>query len=301
MALVVRDPVRRSRLRTLDYGAIVAIEDFTLEQVRPDKGTLTLIGGKGQEAARKAFRIEVRRADLENSAWFRDEVVERMVGRVWRTRDETLMHSVMALDPDFDPRAETLPGTAPGHRLPNPLVHYDDLLNQKVDGSLSMLHGDLHLGNILIGHKQAPFLIDFEQARTGHTLFDWACLEISLITTLVAPATDDGWDGARRALGLITNLRPPLTGEPADTGVYPILAVRDIVRDLLAVPGQWSEYAVARAFVALRAVGFADLPMGARRLLFLTSAQAMADAGVGQSAPDSTPDVTQVDLSTTTG
>lgn len=299
IACVIRDPVRRNRVRALEYGAVVSVEDFTLEQVRPDKGTFSLIGGKGQEAARRAFRIEVRNADLEDNVWFRGEIVERITGRVWRTRDESLMHSVMALDPDFDPRAGTIPGSTRDHHLPNPLVHYDALLDRKVDGTLSMLHGDLHLGNILVGHKQAPFLIDFEQARTGHTLFDWASLEISLITALVAPNAGETWDEARRALGLITNLRPPLAGEAAE-GVYPILAVREVVQQNLAVSGQWAEYALARAFVALRGAGFSDLPVQARRLLLLVSAQAMGEAGAGSPSPENTPDATQVDLSRTT-
>ena len=299
VAYVIRDPVRRARVRTLEYGSVVAVEDFTLEQVRPDKETLSLIGGKGQEAARKAFRIEVRKVELDGSAWFRGEIVERITGRVWRTRDESLMHSVMALDPDFDPRAGTIPGSTRDHHLPNPLVYYDQLLDRKVDGTLSMLHGDLHLGNILVGHKQAPFLIDFEQARTGHTLFDWASLEISLITALVAPNAGETWDFARRALGMITNLRPPLAGETAE-GVYPILAVREIVQQNLAAPGQWAEYAIARAFVALRGIGFSDLSTQARRLLLLVSAQAMGDAGAGGETPENAPDATQVDLSRTT-
>ncbi len=300
VAFVVRDPVRRARIRTLEYGTVVSVEDFVLEKLRPEKSTLLLVGGKGQEAARRAFRIEVRKADLEESAYFRGEVVERVVGRVWRTRDESLMFSVLALDPDFDPRATTIPGTSRDHRLPNPLVHYDDLLDRKVDGTLSTLHGDLHLGNILIGHKQAPFLIDFEQARSGHTLFDWASLETSLLTALVAPAFGESWEEARRALGLITNLQPPLTADPGDEVLYPVLAVREIVSQNLAVPGAWGEYALALAFTALRGVGFADLSLGARRLLLLVAAQSMADAGAGSASASGAPaDVTQIDLSST--
>ncbi|HYO88306.1 MAG TPA: Clp protease N-terminal domain-containing protein [Candidatus Limnocylindrales bacterium] len=299
VAFVVRDPVRRARIRALEYGTVVSIEDFVLEKVRPETGTLLLVGGKGHEAARRAFRIEVRKAGLEDNAYFRGEVVERIVGRVWRTRDESLMFSLLALDPDFDPRAVTIPGTSRDHRLPNPLAHYDDLLDRKVDGTLSTLHGDLHLGNILIGRKQAPFLIDFEQARSGHTLFDWASLETSLHTALVAPAFGQSWEAARRALGLITNLQPPLTAGPGDQVLYPVLAVREIVALNLAVPGAWAEYALALAFTALRGMGFADLSLGARRLLLLVAAQAMADAGAGSTPPPGAPaDATQLDLST---
>lgn len=298
VAFVVRDPVRRARIRTLEYGTIVSVEDFVVEKTRPRKQTLTLVGGKGQEAARRAFRIEVRKVDPDESAYFRGEIIERVVGRVWRTRDESLMFSVQALDPDFDPRAATIPGITRDHRLPNPLLHYDELLDRKVDGTLSTMHGDLHLGNILIGHKQAPFLIDFEQARSGHTLFDWASLEASLLTTLVAPASGDSWEGARRALGLITNLQPPLMVDPSDEVLYPILAVREIVSRNLALPGAWGEYALALAFTALRSIGFADLPLGARRLSLLVAAQAMANAGAGRTSAATAPaDATQADLS----
>lgn len=300
VAFVVRDPVRRARIRALEYGTAVSVEDFVVEKTRPRKQTLTLVGGKGQEAARRAFRIEVRKADLDENAYFRGEVVERIVGHIWRTRDESLMFSVQALDPDFDPRAATIPGITRDHRLPNPLAHYDELLDRKVDGTLSTLHGDFHLGNILIGHKQAPFLIDFEQARSGHTLFDWASLETSLLATVVAPAFGDSWEAARRALGLITNLQPPLMADLSDAVLYPVLAVREIVSRNLAQPGAWGEYALALAFTALRSAGFADLPLGARRLLLLVCAQAMADAGAGRTPASSAPtDATQVDLSGT--
>jgi hypothetical protein len=301
VAFVIRDPVRRARIRALDYESIVAVEDFVVEKSRVGDQSLILVGGKGQEAARRAFRIEARKVDLEANAYFRGEIVERFVGRVWRTRDESLMFSAQALDPDFDPRARTIPGLTRDHRLPNPLLAYDELLDRKLDGTLSTLHGDLHLGNILVGHKHAPFLIDFEGARGGHTLFDWASLEVSLLSALVAPAFGEGWDAARRALGLLTNLKPPRTADPGDEVLYPVLAVRDIVAGLLATPGHWGEYAVVLAFTALRAMGFSDLSLGARRLLFLVSAQAMANAGAGGGiAAGTSADATQLDLTNTT-
>jgi hypothetical protein len=301
VAFVIRDPVRRARIRALDYESIVSVEDFVVEKSRVGDQSIVLVGGKGQEAARRAFRIEVRKVDLEQNVYFRGETVERCVGRVWRTRDESLMFTVLALDPDFDPRARTIPGLTRDHRLPNPLLAYDELLDRKVDGTLSTLHGDLHLGNILIGLKQAPFLIDFEGARSGHTLFDWASLEVSLLSTLVAPAFGEGWSEARRALGLLTNFMPPLTADLGDEVLYPVLAVRDIVAGLLAAPGDWTEYAVSLAFTALRAVGFAELPLGARRLLYLVSAQAMANAGAGGVlSAGASPDATQLDITNTT-
>ena len=42
---------------------------------------------------------------------------------------------------------------------------------------MSKIHGDLHLGNILIGPAGDAWLIDFEWTRLGHTLLDWAGLE----------------------------------------------------------------------------------------------------------------------------
>src|SRR5258708_24631250 len=87
-----------------------------------------------------------------------------------------------ALDPNFHILDETLPySDSAGDRLPNPLKRYLRILEQRISGTLSTIHGDLHTANILIGPGGGPGLIDFEWTRVGHTLFEWAVLESSML------------------------------------------------------------------------------------------------------------------------
>jgi hypothetical protein len=283
VSFVIRDPVKRARAGELEYGAVIAIEDFAVQRVYRDKHMIQLSVGTGGEAARRSYKIEVRGINFERSDFYRGEKVERLIGRVWKNRDEILLHAVTALAPDFDPRKSSIPGIRGIERLPNPLFAYAELLDRYVNGTLSTIHGDLHLGNILVGPNGSPFLIDFAQTRTGHTLFDWACLELSLLNNCALPLLDDvdTWEGVRRAAGWLVSLYQTGTVEPGlrGAGVQSVLglmvSVREIVADCLAAPDQWGEYNVALALCALRAVTWETLSPPARRLMLLVSALAL--------------------------
>ncbi len=167
-SVVIKDPIKRSRVQQLEYGDLVVIENFTVQKVMPDRGEIRLAIGRGTEAARRAYAIDVRGINLSETMFYRGEAVERLIGRVYKTRQDTLKHAASALEPTFDLRAETIPGVASIERLPNPILAYDALLDRTIRGSFSRIHGDLHLGNILVGPNDTPFLIDFAQAREGH-------------------------------------------------------------------------------------------------------------------------------------
>lgn len=270
-ATLVRDPVRRARLAHLDYGDMVVVENFTVQRVYRDKNMIQLAIGKGSEAARRAYKINVRGIDLAQDVYYRGEVIERIGGRVWETRDNALITAARSLEPDFDLDSETIPGIGKPEHLPNPLRAYEDLLDRYVDGSLSKIHGDLHLGNILVGPNASAFLIDFAQTRNGHTLFDWACLEVSLLTDVVMPVVGDDWWSVRLVLRYMAALHKesPDVGVPALNEVMQhVLAVREIVKDCLAREGSWSEYYMALTFCTLRAFMWETLSLGARRLMF---------------------------------
>lgn len=308
VAFVLRDPVKRAKAGELEYGAIISIEDFAVQRVHRDKHMIQLSIGAGGEAARRAYKIEVRGINFEKSAFYRGEKVERLVGRVWKNRDEILMHAITGLAPDFDPRKPTIPGIGGLERLPNPLFAYAELLDRYVNGSISTIHGDLHLGNILVGPNGSPFLIDFAQTRAGHTLFDWACLELSLINNCALPLVDDAdtWAGARRVAGWLVGLYqkgvvdPALRGAGVQSVMKLLASVREIVAECLAAPGQWGEYYVALALCALRAVTWETLSPPARRLMLLVSALALHElkrvgyiVGSLDTVPDSHRDVTE--------
>ena len=63
-AAVLRDPLRRSRVNKLEYGDPVVIENFTVQRVYHDKNMIQVSVGKGSEAARRAYKINVRGLNL---------------------------------------------------------------------------------------------------------------------------------------------------------------------------------------------------------------------------------------------
>ena len=68
-----------------------SIENFTVQRVYRDKNMIQLAIGKGSEAARRAYKINVRGLNLAQDAYYRGEVIERIGGRVWETRATALL------------------------------------------------------------------------------------------------------------------------------------------------------------------------------------------------------------------
>lgn len=282
--IILRDPVRRLNSDNLDYGMPIRVEDFVISRIDRARGTIELGVGRGGETAKRSYRVEIRGLDLERASHFRGEVVDVMAGRLWKTRNDILEMAVSELLPDFDLRQRMIPGVTADSLLPNPLSIYDEVLERTISGTISRIHGDLHASNILLGQRDIACLIDFAQARNGHTLFDWACLECSLLESMIAPATDGSWNAARSIANGLSD--PELRNEPAhDPSVK---AIRGIVHGLLAKPDRWSEYFTALAFCALRAASWQTASHGARRASFYLSAMAFAHV-VKPAAIDGTP------------
>lgn len=272
---VIKDPIKRGKLHELEYGELVVVENFTVQQVYRDKGTIQLAIGRGTEAARQAYKIEVKGVERNRHVYYRGEVIDRLVGRVYKTRSEELHHAASALQPDFDVRAETIPGIRGIEKLPNPLLTYENLLDRHIDGSLSKIHGDLHLGNILVGPGDNPFLIDFARTHDGHALADWAMLEVSLLSDVVMPVAGDDWDAARQVAEQIVTLNTKKSIEQdgaVASALEAVLAVRGIVQGCLQIENQWAEYYLALAMCSLRAITWETMPLASRRLMFLLAA-----------------------------
>lgn len=263
---------------------VVAVEGFTVEDFYLDRGAIQLVAGSGPEAQNRSGKLEVRGLDETYiKSLYRGGVVDRLVGQVLYTRDDLLYQQITALEPDFDVVIDRLPGQSgfPA-QLPNPLFRYGNLLHRHIAGTLSPIHGDLHLHNILVGPGGNAWLIDFAQTREGHTLFDWAVLEVNLLTTVVAPVIEtdewrDLWLVIAQLADIGQNGLAPAGSGAVDRALHPIAAVRNIVYDCLADKDDWREYYVALSLCALRGLRWErTLSLRARRLLFLVSALAMS-------------------------
>ncbi|MCS7071842.1 MAG: aminoglycoside phosphotransferase family protein, partial [Anaerolinea sp.] len=300
--ITIKDPVRRERLAGLNFGTVVIIEDFTVQRIYRDRGVIQLALGKGSDSARRAFRVEIRGVNLAQDAYYRGEIVEYIAGRIAQTRAEQLAAALRALHPPFEPTASAIPGLDAQHPLPNPIIAFDRLLDRQITGSLSKIHGDLHLGNILIGIQDSPFLIDFAQTRDGHTAFDWAWLEISLIRERLGPIIGTEWNtawGALKAIDTVHRRLPVVLPAAFDAAVRPIAALQDIIDTCLIRPGDREEFYVALALAALRAMTWAEMPIGCRRLMVglaaLSIAEVLNSARTGGPSETISADATEVD------
>ena len=65
-------------------------------------------------------------------------------------------------------------------RLPNPLDHLARLAATALPCNWSVIHGDLHGRNILVGPQGQPFYIDFARTGYGPTMFDFLKFEAYL-------------------------------------------------------------------------------------------------------------------------
>lgn len=275
-AFIMRFPVKRQRLSQVEFGDIVVVENFVVRKLDYERNTIQLAVGM-TTAAEMAYKIEVRGLDLSKDTFYRGEVIEKIAGRVWQTRNQQLVHEARALEPDFDLMQEFIPTGEV--KLPNPLLNYENHLDTMINGQLSKIHGDMHLGNIMVGPNNSAFLIDFAHARDGHTIFDWVSLEISILSDLVMPKAGQEWEDARQVIGYLELLN---TGklqmdEPSAIvqALQPIVALRQIVEQCLATPDNWSEYYTALALCALRALTWNTMSVPGRRLMLMVSALAM--------------------------
>ncbi|MBZ0276365.1 MAG: phosphotransferase [Anaerolineae bacterium] len=274
-AHVLRIPFKRAHLKntlkTLKPGDYIILENFTVQKVDTENKILKLALKYGTDADNRAFRVDVRLPNADRS-YYRGEIIDRLVGTVWKTRDDALLDAVRALTPSFDPRQRMIP--VDRYQMVNPLQVYDTLLDHFMHGTTSRIHGDLNLSNILLGPENGLWLIDFGHTRNGHTLFDWAVLEISLLGDAVMSLVGESWDNALKMLRAISPINkskaPPQSNNAnINHALQAVMAIRQIVGECLVNKDHWEEYYIALALCALRAITWETMPLGGRRLMFL--------------------------------
>ena len=122
--------------------------------------------------------------------WLGETYREGQVGRVVATRESLLERAV-----GREPLAVSEEEQAVGRQLPaasrQPLAAIPSLLNETIQGTRSVIHGDLNLENILVGPDGGVWLIDFAETRLGPPVYDFAHLGAELIAHVIAPQESD--------------------------------------------------------------------------------------------------------------
>lgn len=273
----LKPPIKRNHLKEYELGEIVGVENFIVQKTDKDKQTIQLAVGHGSDAAH-AYKIEVRNIDFQKNAHYRGEILDLIVGRVWQTREERLMNAVRALEPNFDIKSSSISNK--DLKIPNPIFAYQDLMEMTIEGSLCTIHGDLHLGNILMGPSDNGLLIDFAQTRDGHTIFDWATLEISLLVDYILPKVQSDtwgmiWQVAHYLHHINRGNQLPQINPILNEAFVVIQENRRIVQDCLFKKDNWSEYYVALALACLRAMTWKTMSLAGRRIVYLASGLAI--------------------------
>ena len=151
--------------------------------------------------------------------------------------------------------------------LPDPLTKLNARLAERIQGTESVLHGDLNLENILVGPGGIVWLIDFAQTREGHTLADFAHLQVEIVAHIIAPA-----------LGSLRAFVDILQGEKSATPAFRLLdTLEGIAGRCLFNPARPREYRLALYFSALGALKYSNLNALQRNFLYLYAAVIQAE------------------------
>ncbi len=141
--------------------------------------------------------------------------------------------------------------------LPDPLERLAALLNETLQATRSIIHGDLNLENVLVGPGGFVWLIDFAQTREGHPLFDFTHLAAEIIAHIITPMSSS----------------PQEYLESLGAGQQPLLsAVETIARRCLFNPSDEREYRLSLLLACLGALKYPNLGPKEKHFLYLTAA-----------------------------
>ncbi len=168
-----------SQLPDIQPGDVVRLSNAVVMEVRPSRRTATLTWSTQQSSS-----VRVRFQEVEQGAFYEGQSIRECFGSVVATRADLLRWETAKAFPDVNLLEETV--RIAGRTLPNPLIHLNTRLSERLQGTSSVIHGDLNLENVLVGPGELVWLIDFAATREGHTLFDFARLEAELTTQVVA-------------------------------------------------------------------------------------------------------------------
>ncbi len=252
-------------VRALSMGQVVRLEGFAAEEVSANGHTVTLTlpsSAPHRFRARLRSSAHARLPSVEAGA-----IMPPVTATIIATRATLL--EIAASKAFLNVRASDETVTVGEQRFPNPLRACTTLLDERIFGTLSTIHGDLNLENILVDPGDNVWLIDFALTRDGHTLYDFARLETELVTRHIAPLMVRAGLAAPELTRVLAwldrgeSLRassPPALGHTAlDDAALVLASVRRIVNRCLFDPAHPEEYTRALLVCQLGALKFANL------------------------------------------
>ncbi len=217
--------------QSLQIGDVVRVAKFRQFEMRADRQSLSLFG----KAAGGQPPLRLRWLSTQPPANSLAEVVETQ---------SSLFAGYVAGFERFG--------------LPDPLERLADVLAEPVQGTRSVIHGDLNLENVLVGPGGLVWLIDFAETRNGHPLFDFARLGAEVIAHILA----------------VREASPAAYLETLQSGGDPLWqAVQEVGRRCLFNQSNPREMDVAQYLACLGALKFSNLSDHARHCLYLTAGE----------------------------
>ena len=215
----------------LEVGDVVRVGKFRQVEMRADRQSLSLFG----KAAGGQPPVRLRWLSTQPPANTLAEVVETQ---------SSLFAGYVAGFERFG--------------LPDPLERLADVLAEPVQGTRSVIHGDLNLENVLVGPGGLVWLIDFAETRNGHPLFDFARLGAEVIAHILA----------------VREASPAAYLTGLQSGGDPLWqAVQEVGRRCLFNASNQREMDVAQYLACLGALKFSNLSDHARHCLYLTAGE----------------------------
>lgn len=236
----VLEPSKAATTKTINdqglkIGDVVRVKNMRVVERRADGRSLSLIGAPIQGLPPMRAR------------WMSLNSPDNASATIVATRESLLRDYVAGFD---------LFG------LPDPLLKLPALLDERVMGTQSTIHGDLNLENVLVGPGGFVWLIDFAQTRDGHPLFDFAHLEAEIIAHIIAPQTSgEQWAMSNEQNSKISNYQLLIT------------TLHSIASRCLFNPAHPREYQLALFMACLGGLKYTNLNAHQKHLLYLTAAQ----------------------------
>ncbi len=243
------------QIQGVKAGEPVRLEGAKVLEVRPQRHTLTFSWPDSQTGS----NIRIRFQEVKSGRFEEGRSASGIHGQVIATQMDLLQAEVAKALPALELNGDSI--FLADRWLPNPLLRLSELLGQRIQGTRSVIHGDLNLENVLVGPGDLVWLIDFAATREGHTLFDFARLEVELTTQVIADRFTEWGMGLQDFLKLFKYLETGVAAQEEKIKECQTLleAVRRVANRCLYDPADSGEFRKALILSYLGCLKFSNL------------------------------------------